>query len=257
MRQYVEKNIDGGTLDVDTSSRKVKVAINKVGVLDLDGDVIDKTAFNRTIKQRGPSGSNMIWHLTDHKASLKDAVGKFKELYMENDYLVGVTDIPATTWGNDMLEFYKTGHINQHSVGFRTLKSEPVDAGKATEHNLIKEVLLYEGSAVLWGANPETPTLGLVKSMTKEEAGQEYLQTLEEFNSLAKLFKTGHLSDQSFELIELRMTQLTDKLKQLFEKATQPAEKALDPVKESLLDVFKTFNQSLNYNESWNLHPTS
>ncbi len=116
----------------------------------------------------------MIWHLTDHNPSLKSAIGKFSELYVEGDYLVGITDVPNTTWGNDVLEFYKSGHINQHSVGFRTIKAEAQQKGQAEEYNLIKEILLFEGSAVLWGANPNTPTLTVGKGLTKEEITDQH-----------------------------------------------------------------------------------
>lgn len=248
MKKYTEKSITDSVRDVDTTSRRVKVAISHMGSLDHDGDIIDHKAYRRTIDQRGPKGANLIWHLTDHNPSLKSAVGKFKELYVEGEHLVGVTDIPATNWGNDVLEFYKSGTINQHSVGFKTLDSEIVNKGKADEHRLIKEIFLYEGSAVLWGANENTPTLA--KSMTPEEREKEYFATLKEVNNLAKAMKSGHFTDDTFELLEIKLTQATDKLKQLFENATQPAVNAPDPVNESLLDVFKTFNNTL-ITESW------
>lgn len=231
--------------DVDTTSRRVKVAISSMGNLDLDNDIIDKTAYNRTVKERGPKGAKLIWHLTDHNASLKSAIGKFSDLYVEGSQLVGITDIPKTTWGNDMMEFYKTGHINQHSVGFRTVKSEPVNAGKANEHRLIKEILLYEGSAVLWGANTETDTLSVGKSITKSDCEKQYFETLKEVTNLAKVFKSANLTDETFELIDIKLAQLTDRLQQLFEKAIQPAPKAFDPAEESMLDVFTTFNNTL------------
>lgn len=232
-------------LDVDDKSSRVKVAISRMGNLDSDNDVIDKTAYNRTIKERGPKGANLIWHLTDHTPSLKSAVGKFSEMMNEGDYLVGITNIPATTWGKDVLEFYKTGHINQHSIGFRVVNEETVNKGKENEHRLIKEIFLYEGSAVLWGANADTPTLTVGKSATKEELETEYLETLKEVNNLAKLFKTGHLSDEAFELVEIKLAQSTDKLQQLYSKAIQPAQKAFDPADKSLLDVLTTFNNQL------------
>lgn len=231
--------------DVDTTTRRVKVAISRMGNLDLDNDVIDKGAYKRTIDARGPKSANLIWHLTDHNASLKSAVGKFSELYTEGDYLVGITDIPKTSWGNDMMEFYSTGHINQHSVGFRTIKSEPVNAGKPDEHRLLKEIFLYEGSAVLWAANPDTDTLSVGKSLTKEEAEKDFFATIEEIGSLHKLFKSGHFSDTAFELLEIQLAQKTDKLEQLFKSSTQLVTTTPDPVNESLLDVFKTFNNSL------------
>lgn len=241
-KTYEIKNIDGGILDVDDKSRRVKAAYNKVNIKDHDGEIIEHTAYDKTIKERGPIGKNMIWHLTDHNPSLKNAVGKFKELRLENDYLVGVTDIPNTTWGNDVLEFYRTGTINQHSIGFS------VPDGKAytdqdTGVRIIKEVKLFEGSAVLWGANEWTPTLSVGKSLSREEIADEYSTTLQELNKLAKLFKSGHLSDESFELIEIKVSQLTDKLQHLFNLHTQPAHKAVEPQK--LEDVFNNFINTL------------
>jgi hypothetical protein len=164
---------------------------------------------------------------------------------MEGDYLVGITNIPNTTWGNDVLEFYNTGTINQHSVGFRTIKSEPVNADKNNEYRLIKEILLYEGSAVLWGANPNTPTLSVGTNLTTEEVLSEYEKTMDELGKLHKMFKSGHLSDESYELIEMKVSQLTEKLQQLFIEATQPAVKAVEPESNGLLDVLKTFNNNL------------
>jgi HK97 family phage prohead protease len=245
MNLYEYKNSSATVLDVDDASRRVKVVMNEMGLKDLDGDVIDPKAFNRTIKQRGPGGADLIWHLTDHMPMMKNAVGKPREILAQDNKLIFVTDIAKTTWGTDVLEMYKAGTINQHSIGFRTLQSEPVNAGTNNEHRLIKEILLYEGSAVLWGANPATPTLSVGKSLTKEQAEKKYSDTLKELDNLAVLFKNGRLSDETGEMIEMRMAQLTSTLKQLYEATTQPAASAPDPVaKSSLLDVLTTFNKT-------------
>jgi HK97 family phage prohead protease len=246
MSNYSCKNIDGGILDVDTKSRRVKVVISKMGNLDYDNDVIDHGAYNKTIKERGPQGANLVWHLSDHQPSLKSAFGKFHELYVQGDQLIGVDDIVKTAWGNDGLELYAAGLINQHSVGFKTIKSEIANKGKHDEHRVIKEIQLYEGSAVLFGANDQTPTLAVGKSLTKEDREKEYLTTLEEVNKLHKLFKSGHVTDETYELLEMQLIQKTDKLKQLFDLHTQPAANAVEPTEgEELLSVFKTFNNSL------------
>lgn len=230
---YEIKNIVAEVIDVDDTSRRVKTAWNKLGVLDLDKDIIEMTAADKTIKERGPKGANLIWHLTDHRASLKDAVGKPSEIGVENNYLFAVTDIPTTTWGNDVLEFYKSKAINQHSIGFSTIKREVFnDNDYATRYTVIKEIKLYEGSAVLWGANPYTPTLTVGKSFTPEERKAEFDKTLDEYTVLTKLFKTGHLSDQSFELLEMRIAQLNEKLKSLYE-TTQSDVKSIEPEEEA------------------------
>jgi uncharacterized protein len=250
MKAYEIKNFDNkeadfkdAPFDVDDKSRRVKVALNKVGVKDHDSDIIDEKAFDVTIKQRGPKGKGLIWHLTDHYPSLKYAVGRFTELYMEKSYLVGVTDIPETTWGNDVLEFYKTGHINQHSIGFNTVKRELVNEDKPNErYTILKEVTLFEGSAVLWGANEFTPTLEVGKSLIDEDPQTEFDKVIKELNRFHKIFEKGHLSDDSFGLIETKMIQLTDRLQHLFKLTNQPAAKAVDP---EMKDVFNQFINTL------------
>ena len=232
MKKYFElKTIADSVKDVSEKDRRVKVAISHMGSKDFDNDVIDHTAYNKTIKERGPQGANLIWHLTDHNPSLKSAVGKFSEINVEGDYLVGVTNIPNTSWGNDVLEFYKTGHINQHSIGFKTIKAEIQEKGKETEYNLIKEVFLYEGSAVLWGANINTPTLG--KSMTKEELQSEHEKLSKEMNLLLKSLKDGRFTDDAFEFIEIRTAQINEAIKNLFnQEITQPVIEAVEPVRD-------------------------
>lgn len=252
MKQFEIKNVDCKALDVDDTTRRVKVALNKTGVMDSDRDIIEANAFDKTIRERGPQGKNLIWHLTDHHPSLKHAVGKFKELFMENGYLVGITDIPNTTLGNDVLELYKTESINQHSIGFSTIKREVFDDDDwKKRYCVIKEVTLYEGSAVLWGANEFTPTLEVGKSMTPEERVSEFKKTMDDLGTMHKMFKSGHLSDSTYELIEMKILQLTNKLQQLFEETTQPAQEAVEPDSKGLLDVLTTFKNSLKTDDNY------
>jgi HK97 family phage prohead protease len=185
------------------------------------------------LNERGPKAKNQIWHLTDHNPSLKSAVGKFSELFVEGDMLVGVTNIPNTTWGNDVLEFYKSGHITEHSIGFRTIKEET-----KSDYNLIKEVMLYEGSAVLWGANPNTPTLSAGKSITKEEANGELEQLNKDLELVTKTLRNGNLSDESFELVEMRLQMLNERIKNLF-AAIQQQNETIQPAEAIVPDYAK------------------
>lgn len=230
MKRFFEvKTVADSVKDVSEQDRRVKVAISHMGSKDFDNDVIEHTAYNKTLKERGPQGANLIWHLTDHNPSLKAAVGKFSELYVEGDYLVGITNIPNTSWGNDVLEFYKTGHINQHSIGFKTVKSEIQEKGKETEYNLIKEIFLFEGSAVLWGANINTPTLG--KSLTKDEVNDELSKLSKELNILLKSLRDGRFTDDAFEFIEIRTAQINEAIKTLLsQESTQPVVETVEPV---------------------------
>jgi len=213
---YEIKNIAGGVEDVSTTTRKVKVVISQTGEKDFDNEVVDSAAYNKTLAERGPKSANLIWHLTDHNPSLKTAVGKFSELYMDGNKLTGITEIPNTSWGNDMMEFYLKGHINQHSIGFKTVKDEVVNGGKSDEYRVLKEVVLYEGSAVLWGANPNTPTVEAGKSLNKEEAKKQFDELADEWGLLMKSLKNGNMMDSTYEMIEMRISQNQEKQKELF-----------------------------------------
>lgn len=244
MKTYYEiKTISNSVKDVDTTTRRVKVALNKVGVKDHDNDVIAPTAFDKTIKERGPQGKQLIWHLTDHVPSLKSAVGKFSQLGMEGDYLVGVTNIPNTTWGNDVMELYKADHINQHSIGFKTIQEEAKKDSTIGDYNLIKEVMKYEGSAVLWGANEWTPTMSVGKSLTKEERSALALKTFNELQSTRNLIKNAKVTDESFELLYIQEKQLEEKLFHLLsiDGATEPVTTTQPDVIGKAVNVIEQF----------------
>lgn len=252
MKTYFEqKMIADSVRDVSENDRRVKVAISKMGNVDHDGDVIEHGAYTKTLTERGPKGANLIWHLTDHNPSLKSAVGKFSEIYTDGDYLVGITNIPNTTWGNDVLEFYKSGHINQHSIGFRTIKSEAVKGDQP--FNLIKEVFLYEGSAVLWGANPMTPTMTVGKSLTKEEIVTEHEKLSRELNLLVKSMRDGRYSDEAFEFMDIRLAQINEALKCIITmeiEPTQPVQETVEPELDmsELQDEINKFLKSIKLN---------
>jgi hypothetical protein len=115
---FLKKSIDGSALDVDKKSRRVKIAIASTENVDLQNDVIAKGAFNRTIAHRGPQGTNEIWHLIDHNASIQTALGKFSELGMEGQHLVGVSEYKDSyLWREVVWPLYEKGDINQHSIG--------------------------------------------------------------------------------------------------------------------------------------------
>lgn len=154
--------MDGtGILDVDESTRRVKIAVATVEKLDRDGDVFDAKAFNRTIAAHGPKGSNEVWHLLDHRWGIREgALSKASELFMEGQYLVLISEYKNSfNWREVAWPLYTGGDITQHSVGFYTNTSED-----KKDYRLITDVTLLEGSAVLWGAQSDTPTLEVVKN---------------------------------------------------------------------------------------------
>lgn len=242
MSKIENKSYNDMILDIEPESRTVKACWSRIGNVDLDNDIIVAEAFTKTIKERGPKGKNMIWSLVDHKADMAHTLGKPKELYIEGDMLVAVTDLIETECGEDAIKLYEAGLINQHSIGFSTLKS---DVNQKTGVRTITELKLYEGSAVLWGANPETPTLGF-KGEFKETKENLSIR----LENLIKAFRGGTFTDDTFALMEIQIKQIQAELLalEITETITQP-EQSVEPTPvveekndEEVLKAIKQFN---------------
>lgn len=222
MRQYEYKDMTGMVADVDTQARKVKAVWSRMNNVDLDSDIILPGAFTKTIAECGPRGKNQIWSLIDHKAVMGCVIGKPIELYEEGDALIAITPILDTETGEDVLKMYMAGLINQHSIGFSTIKSDWQDQEQTIR--LIKEVKLYEGSAVLWGANPMTPTLDITKSYQQRVEALEHAVT------------NGTFTDKTASRLEIEIQQLKSALAAI----TQPAPHAVEPNSELLAALRQT-----------------
>src|SRR5689334_17408068 len=117
MQAALERKVfDLKTLDVDAKTKSVKIAIAELESVDRDNDIFSVTAFDKTIKERGPLGSKEIWHMADHGWTLTSALSKFKELYKEGKYIVGISEYRDTAlWRDTVWPLYEAGDINQHS----------------------------------------------------------------------------------------------------------------------------------------------
>ena len=238
MRKFEIKAISGEIADVDTEQRTVKAVWAAFGNIDRDSDIILPGAFTKTITENGPQGTNEIWALANHCAEFKAALGKPSEIYEDGSRLVTVTKIQDTEMGEDILKLYLAGCINQHSIGFSTIKSDWQD--QTQKVRLIKEVKLYEGGPVLWGANPNTPMLEMSKSFTFLQEQKNDLAT--KLDRLLIAFKHGNFKDETFSLLEIEIKQIQTKI---IEISTQ-AEKSLEPlVDEKVLEALRKTNLSL------------
>ena len=218
---YNKKSIEGAPIDLEDNSRVITMYYSAFGNVDSDGDVITPGAFSKTLKENGPQGKNRIWHLMNH--STDKPIAKPYEI-MEDAYgLKASVKIPNTTLGNDLYELYKDGHITEHSIGFQTIKSQ-----KKSGYNEINEIRLLEGSSVLWGANANTPTVG-VKSQIKSTLVDEMGKTI-------KSLRNGHFTDETFQLLELKLKQLQQYLSEIEDEesiTSEPtADEALEPKEE-------------------------
>jgi HK97 family phage prohead protease len=230
MKQIEFKGADQqDILDVDMDKRTVKAVWARFGNVDLDNDIIIPEAVTKTIKERGPKGKNLIWSLVDHRSCMENVIGKPSELYVQGDQLIAVTKMIETEMGEDVIKLYNAGLINQHSIGFSTIKSDWQDQKQTVR--VIKELKLYEGSVVLWAANPDTPMIDLKGYVPNAKKLSDRLE------SLMVSFKHGTFTDETFSLIEIEIKQI----QQAIEKLTPPV-KTVEPNEEAMLKAIKNFN---------------
>lgn len=236
------KKITLKALDVDTTNRQVKIGIAQLQDIDTDNDVFEKTAFNKTIKEQGPAGANRIWHLADHEAKLKSAFGKFKEVGIDGIHVFGVSQYKdSALWRDHAWPLYESGDISEHSVGFTTNMSTKGRGGE----RIITDVTWWEGSTVIFGANADTPTMQVIKSMDKAQKIDHYDK---KFSSLINAIKMGKFEDDnSIMIIEIK--QLQQAFHDLDKDTTTPVDATTEPEMKAKTDAMilelKQFTQKI------------
>lgn len=188
MKGILELKNTGSVSDVDVKSRIVSGYLSSFDNIDSDNDIIVKGAFQKSINER----FNSIFFLYQHDWS--KPLGKFKTLQEDQKGLYFEAEIVETSYGVDQLKLYESGLVNEHSIGFQTIKSDTAASGTRT----IKEVKLYEGSAVTLGANSNTPFTGF-KSQTQQK---------DAISKIVTLMKNGNLTDDTFIQLELALKML-------------------------------------------------
>lgn len=188
--------------------------LSKFNVIDSDKDIIRKGAFAKSIMERGPeSNSNRkIAFLRYH--NWEKPIGKFLELNEDELGLFGVAKLSSSTDGMDALADYKDGIIREHSIGFRYIqdKIKFVDVGNDNSYYDVTEVQLYEGSAVMFGANEYTNTVQVAKS---EEKIDQALKIHNEINLIGKALSSGNGSDERLYQLEMKLKYLNARMFEL------------------------------------------
>ncbi len=202
------KSIASGHIkDVSTENRTVTGYFSAFGNVDFDRDIIEKGAFAKSINDRLKD----IFYLYQHDWSKPlDRGAKSLKLYEDDFGLAFEATLPDTSYGNDLRVLYESGIVGEHSIGFQTIKSEDRDGVR-----VIKEVKLYEGSAVTLGANSNTPLTGM----------KSRYETIDDINAeikkLAKVFRNANISDDLGIQLEFALKQLQLESFELGKKSTQ------------------------------------
>lgn len=222
MAFFEKKYLTCKTLDVDLKTKSVKVAIGETESIDRDGDLIVPTAALKSIKENGPQGANEIWHLLDHTQKSFSALSKFSEVFMEGKYIAGISKYKDSfAWREVAWPLYESGDFTQHSIGFQTIKKQ-----EKSGYVEIQEIKLFEGSAVLWGANSQTPTLAVMKSLGINPDKDDIISRIER---LSKGLEAGKYEDESHKsLIKIELLQIKQDISEIV-NATKPGEESTLP----------------------------
>jgi HK97 family phage prohead protease len=199
LKKYQVKKADLSVKDVDTKTRRVQVVLSAFDNIDSDGDVIRKGAFAKSIMERGAESTSnrKIAFLRHH--DWEHQIGKWIKMEETFDGLVAVGELGRSTKGEDALLDYQDGIIKEHSIGFNYVedKMNMVQDGVWE----LKEVILWEGSAVTFGANSLTPTLDVSKG-NKTELLDKVNAKME---SLLSAIKNGKGTDERLFEIEMAL----------------------------------------------------
>lgn len=180
--------------DIDTTGRVLSIYWSSFDNKDRDGDVIVKGAFSKTIREQGPQGLGEQWFIKFHNPDMPLATPF--ELTEDNYGLLARIKMPNTDPANETLTLYQDGHYKHQSIGF-----QPIRQQKRDNYNEISEIKLYEGSVVLWAANPSAKFVDIKSFMSPKEITDELELTI-------KGLRNGKYKDDTFALLEIKMRQL-------------------------------------------------
>jgi HK97 family phage prohead protease len=225
--------------DVDTVSRKVSGYWSAFGNKDYDRDVIMQGAFRKTISERGPKGTNEIFFLNQHNWA--QPMGRPDVLMEDTKGLYFEAPIVKTSYGDDALVLYAEKLVEQHSIGFVTMKEawvKPNGEWDDETYREISEVKLYEGSCVTLGANSQTPFTGFkAKSLAENESM---------VGKIVKLLRNGNLTDETFIQLEIALKQLQKEAFEIGKESlkVQPSEQDTEKNRKPI-DIEKAFETYL------------
>lgn len=212
-KEYDVKQASFEVKDLDTVGRRVKVVLSKFDVIDSDDEMIVKGAFAKSLQERGPEATSnrRIAFLRNH--DWEHQIGKWITLEETNEGLIGIGELGRTTKATDAFLDYQDGILREHSIGFNRVfdKIELAQEG-LKRYSILKEIQLYEGSGVTFGANSLTPTIDVSKGT--------HLTIIARINAemdgVIKALKNGKGTDDRLYSLEMKLKVLKQKYNDIF-----------------------------------------
>ena len=199
--------------DLDETNRSVAIYLAAFNNVDSDNDVIKKGAFTKSIKERGidTETNRKIAFLRYH--DWEHPIGKFTELYEDEKGLFAVAKLGNSTKGQDAWNDYNDGIIREHSIGFQYVEDKVnwIEDKSMDKEGFweVKEVKLYEGSAVTFGSNSMTPTVSVIK---QEEKVDRSVKIMKQIDTVTKAICNGQGTDERLYELEMKLKYLHNEL---------------------------------------------
>lgn len=235
-----------GIKDIDATGRTVQFYGSAFGNEDSDGDIIMPGAFTKTILENGPNSRQpRIKHLLQH--STQRIIGKFTELAEDQKGLLCTSILANTKDADDALALYELD-LFEHSVGFQTIKWEGDNSDPENYLRRLTELKLWEVSSVTWGANAETPLVGIKARGPKADAAVDVLNA--RMSKLFKALRTGNMQDATYEQLQAEADSLQTAYKGLISLPgvpAQPAPTTVHSVEPSGKELAEAFLKNLTF----------
>lgn len=167
----VYKALSGLVIKADETSRTVSGYLAAFGVKDLQGDVLIRGCFAKSLSEHGVNSTSpqKIVYLYQHE--IEKPIGRFTRLEEDEKGLYFEAEIDKIPLGDQVLTQYQSGTLNQHSIGFRYIWDK-IEYDETEKAYIVKEVKLFEGSVVTIGANENTPFTGMKSADLTSQANQ-------------------------------------------------------------------------------------
>lgn len=169
------KAIDTISLKADKETRKVSGFLAAFNNVDSMGDMLIKGCFAKSISERGPASTThgKIAYLWMHQ--MDEPIGHFTKLEETEEGLYFEAYVDKVEKGDEVLEQYASGTLNQHSIGYRYVwdkckfETRKGPDGEDMQVFVCYELKLFEGSVVTLGANENTPFTGFKSDQIEDE----------------------------------------------------------------------------------------
>lgn len=212
------KNIHATELKADPDGRTLVGYAAAFGNRDAYGDIIERGAFAKTIKENQARIKTLYNHM--------QPIGRPTLMREDAKGLYTESKISRTPRGDEILELVRDGVITEMSIGYQAIKEGRNENGE----RMLKEVKLFEFSAVDFAANEQAVISGvksLAEMMREGKNGTLDIASINDaIHTLQKLIDTTDSepsgdtpTEDEPSLIDTQLSELGDMIHEIAEAA--------------------------------------